>query len=75
MNLRWLNASNVKKVLVEVVGVAIVEAEVDLLKTHAELISLSSLVLLLLRSVNDTKRRDFASSVTRMDIVSSRALK
>jgi hypothetical protein len=73
MMLRGPSASNVVKGRVEVVAVVIGEAAVDLRQTMAELISVPSLELFLLESVNDTKRRDFVASVTRRDIVSSSA--
>jgi hypothetical protein len=58
----------------EDVVVAIMDAEDDHLQALAKLTSTPSLELLLLNSVNDTMRRDFASSVTRRVIVFSSAL-
>jgi hypothetical protein len=59
--------------MVEVVAMIVEEVKVDLLQTLAELTSLPLLELLMLTSVNDTKRRHLASSVTRRVIVSSSA--
>jgi hypothetical protein len=50
-----------------------VEAVADLLQALAELISTPSLELSPLSSVSGTMRRDFASSATRRDTVSSHA--
>jgi hypothetical protein len=58
------------KDLVMDAAVAIVEAEDDHLQTLAKFISVPSLGFLLLRSANDTKRRDFASIATRRVMVS-----
>jgi hypothetical protein len=54
-------------------AVLIEEAEDGLLQTLAELTSTPSLEFRLLRSVNDTKRRGFASSATRRDTDSANA--
>jgi hypothetical protein len=54
----------------EVVAVVVVEVEVGLLRTLAELVVTPSRELLPLRSVNDTTRRSIASNVTRKGTVS-----
>jgi hypothetical protein len=59
-------------VVVEVVA-AVVAKDVYLRTLLAELISMPSLEILLLRSVNGAMRRDFASSVRKKDTVSSNA--
>jgi hypothetical protein len=68
-----LNAFGVAKDLDVDVAVAIGEAEDGFLQTLAELISTPSLELLPLKSENNTKRGDFASSSTIGDIRSSNA--
>jgi hypothetical protein len=55
------------------VAVAIVDAKDALLQTLVGLISAPSMDLLLLKSTNDTKRRDSPSNATRRVIVSSSA--
>jgi hypothetical protein len=73
MELRGLSAFNEVKDLVEAEAVAIVEEEVGLLRTLAEWTSAPLQELLPLKSVNNTKRMDFASSATRRGTVSSNA--
>jgi hypothetical protein len=73
LGLRGLSDFNVMKDLVEAEAVAIMEEEAGLLRTLAEWISAPLQELLPLRSVNNTKRKDFASSATRMGTLSSNA--
>jgi hypothetical protein len=64
---------SVVKAMVEDVAVVIEEANVDLLQTPAELISAPLLELLMHMSAYATKKRAFASSVKRRQIVFSSA--